>query len=236
MKNCIMSLGLFMALFMAPKAWSQAEELPKVYNNLDLAIGAGSASESTLYFSALSFQREHALLKNRRLLLGYGLRFSAFGASDQLLYTTAPYKLTKDDLIDSMLVDQPFSAALAASLHVGYLITPKLKAGFNIDALGFGFGKETTGIFTSSDNNGQYAMSQTGRPTTPSVLLIGDNDIGQLVSEFYVAYDINEKMGIRGGLNMTFVEFQSDEKLTEDNDRFRHKAILGFLAFYYRPF
>ena len=236
MRNSMMILGLLMALLMGPKSWGQAEELPKVYNNLDLALGLGSASESRLYFAALSFQREHALLKNRRLLLGYGLRFSAFGASDQLLYTIAPYKLTKDDLIDSMLVDQPFSAALAASFHLGYLITPKLKAGFNIDVLGFGLGKETTGQFTSSDNYGQYSVNQTGRPTTASVLLIGENDIGQLVSEFYVAYEINKKMGLRAGLNMTFVEFQSDEKLTHDNDRFRHKAILGFLAFYYRPF
>lgn len=192
------------------------------------AIGAG------VYSGALGIYRTHGLLENKRLRVGYGLRISSFVGSN-LDYITAPAKLTLADppLIDTFQIGNPATAGLSAGIHLGYFITPKFMIGFNIDAIGIGFGASTNGTFISSDNNGTYPQSVQAAPTSMNVLLVGDNDIGQLKSEFVLAYNIDEKWRIRVGGDFTFSEYTTASELTNQNDRFRYKAMMGFVGVSY---
>ena len=75
------------------------------------------------------------------------------------------------------------------------------------------------------------------KPTTLSALLIGDRDWGQLGSEFFAAFAIiPNKLWVRAGMNFTFSEYTTNVMLTNENDRFRYKSLMGFLAVTYSPF
>ncbi|MBA2582252.1 MAG: hypothetical protein H0V01_02560 [Bacteroidetes bacterium] len=211
---------------------AQENEIPKTTQAFGLAIGAGDG----IYSGALSWNRTHGLFNGKKIRLGYGLRFSGFSGSN-LTYTTAPAKLASDEsTIDTLIVNSPLAMGLSASIHIEYLFTPKLKAGFNIDAIGLGFGSESSTTFISSENTGNFPVNPSARPTPFNLLLVGDNDIGYLKSEFFIAYAISEKLWLRGGMDMTFSEYTTSVKLTNNNDRFRYKAIMFFLGISFNPF
>jgi hypothetical protein len=213
-------------------------EIPKMAPLIDATYGMGINSGKPIFLGSLSFYNTHGLLKSKKLRLGYGLRFSGFGSSDGINYITAPFNLTKDpDKIDTLLVSNPLTMGLNVSLHIEYIIIPRLKIGFNIDAIGVGFGpQQKNNSFISSNNNGQHDMTPFAKPTILNALLIGDRDWGHLGSEFFAAYAINKKLWVRAGMNMTFSEFTTNTKLTFDNDRFRYKAMLIFVGISYNPF
>jgi hypothetical protein len=217
------------------QAKAQADPLPNVMQHFDASFGMFVVNKKPIVVSALSFVRTHGVLKSRKLRLGYGLRFSNF-ASSGLTYITAPYKLTKDALYDTLVVAKSMSFALNANLHAEYIIIPKLKVGFNIDVVGVGFGGKTNATFISSDNNGSFPTAVEAKPTTLNALLIGDNDWGQLLSEFYIGFSPAERFWIRGGFGFTFNEYSTTEKLVNDNARFRYKAPVPFLSLSYNPF
>lgn len=222
--------GLF--LLFSVSLFAQDESPSAVVSKSETAVDGAFAIGAGVYSGALGVYRTHGLLANKRLRVGYGLRLSGFMGSD-LDYITAPASLTTEDKIDTFNIGEPITAGLSAGIHLGYYITPKLLVGFNIDAIGIGFGATNIGTFISSDNDGTYPQSMRARPTAMNVLLVGDNDIGHLKSEFVIAYNINEKFRIRAGGDFTFSEYTTTSKLTNDNDRFRYKAMMGFVGVSY---
>jgi hypothetical protein len=204
---------------------TQAQEIPKTNQKVDLAIGFGQ----NVYSGAVQYTRTHGIGQSNKFRVGYGVRFSAFGGSD-LMYITAPANLTANDAtIDSLSVASASTLALNAVIHLQYQFNQKFLIGFNIDAIGVGFGPETDGTFISSEG-GNLPVQQTATPTSLNVLLIGDNDIGQLKSELFAAYAITEKIWLRAGLDFTFSEYTTNQILTNENDRFRFKAMLFFVG------
>lgn len=211
---------------------AQESEIPKTIQSFSLNIGAGNR----IFSGAVSWNRTHGLFSSNKLRIGYGLRFSAFTGSD-LTYITAPARLTADEsTIDSLFIKSPFSMSLNASIHIEYFFNSRLKAGFNIDALGLGFGPQKEVSFISSDNSGTFPEFLKARPTPFNLLLVGDNDIGQLKSEFFIAYAVTEKLWLRGGMDMTFAEYTTNALLAHNNDRFRYKAIMIFAGVSFNPF
>lgn len=212
--------------------YSQNDEAPKTVSHFDAMIGAGE----NVFTGGLSWNRTHGILESKKLRLGYGLRFSGISGSN-LYYSTAPANLTSEpENIDSVLVGNPLNLALNAAIYLEYLISPKIKLGFNIDAIGVGFGQNQNTTYVSHKNSGKYPTNVDANPNVFNALLVGDNDLGYLKSEFYVGYALNEKMWIRGGMDMTFAEYTTTQKLSNDNDRFRAKPVMFFLGFSFNPF
>lgn len=204
---------------------AHGQEIPKINQNVDVAAGIGASQFS----SAIQYVRTHGIGQSNKFRLGYGVRFSVFGGSD-LMYVTAPANLTGNSAtIDSLSIASPLTFGLSAVIHIQYQFSPKFMAGFNIDAVGVGLGAETDGTFISSEA-GNLPVQQQATPTSLNLLLIGDNDIGQLKSEFYVAYALTEKVWLRAGADMTFSEYTTKQVLTNDNDRFRFKAMIFFVG------
>jgi hypothetical protein len=213
---------------------SKADEnpIPKISQTFDLALGTGSG----MMTGSLSWNRTHGVFASNKLRLGYGLRFSGMSGSNQY-FSTAPASLTSSpEKIDSISIPSPLNLALNASIHIEYMFHSKFKAGFNIDAVGIGFGSKSAVDFVSRNNNGAYPNTLDANPNTLNLLLIGDNDLGYLKSEFYVGYALKNNLWIRAGMDMTFAEYTTVQTLTNNNDRFRIKPVMAFVGVAYNPF
>lgn len=234
MKN-LLKFYLLTSVFFITATYTHAQDtmLPKKESNIDLALGLGNSSSLSY---ALSWNTTYGMFSSKKFRLGYGIRFSGFNASD-LNYTSAPASLAGDNAtIDTLLVKSAHTMGINALINLQYQFSSKFKLGFNIDALGLGFGSTTNGQFISSANTGQYPETVSASPTSLNLLLVGNNDIGQLKSELYLAYALSSKTWIRGGVDLTFSEYTTSRELTNSNDRFRAKPMLLFLAISYNPF
>jgi hypothetical protein len=220
---------LTILVFTLQKLSAQSNEIPKVSKSYEATIGFGDGITGSI-----SWNRIHGLFQSNKIRAGYGLRLSAFGGSN-LDYITAPANLTSNnETIDTLIVDSPLTMGLSAVIHIEYMLSPKLKLGFNIDALGVGFGRQSDAQFVSTESS-EFPGALSAKPTSYNVLLVGDNDIGHLKSEFFFAYRINDPLWLKAGLDMTFSEYTTDRLLTHQNDRFRYKAMLFFIGVAFSP-
>jgi hypothetical protein len=216
-------------------AFSQISVAPK-NNKPSQYFGFTVSGGKDILGTSLTWNRAHSVTKSKKLKLGYGLRYS-LASGKELNFTTAPAKKAADNkTVDTLFMFETFSMSFNVLLSIEYQLSKKLSAGFNIDALGFGFGPSCKNEFISSANNGNYPTKTNARPTSANVLLVGNNDIGQLKSEFYLKYQINQKFGVRLGYDFTFTEYTTSEKLVDNNDRFRYKASMLFLGVTFNPF
>ena len=229
---------------------AQAQEFGKVAyganHNFGVSIGVGASQIS----ETIDWSHMHGLgnKKNQRFKVGYGLRFTAYSGANQK-YTTAPAILTSkqegpqvlfsethEENIDTISFANVQANALNVVIHLQYAITPKLELGFNIDAVGFSFGGQRTGTFTSSEVYQNPNVNQKAKPTSFNALLVSDNDIGTLNSEIFVRYWLNKKWAIKAGGMFLFTEYTRENKLTFDNDRFRNKSLLFMVGTSFKPF
>ncbi len=212
------------------------------YRTADVAVAFGSG-----FAPALSYNQYYG----KKFKYGFGLRFTSFTAG-QTNVITAPAKLTagKESLaaffepkkitsqLDTLSLTKVQSNSLNLSINLQYSITPKIDVGFNIDAIGLSFGGQQSGTFIAKQTDAQGKLNnnkiQTGSPTSFNLLLISDSDIGNLNSELYGRYWLNDKFGIRAGLGFQFVEYTTTQKLAFDNDRFRGKFLQPMIAVSYK--
>ncbi|MGF1639231.1 MAG: hypothetical protein ACFCUU_19295 [Cyclobacteriaceae bacterium] len=230
MKKILSTLfALVILALVGQKLIAQSIEIPKTSHSYEAAIGFGDGVNGSI-----AWTRTHGLFQSKKIRLGYGLRLSAFGGSN-LEYITAPANLTSnDETIDTLVVNSPLTMGLNAVIHIEYMLSSKLKLGFNIDAFGVGFGRESDAQFVSTESS-QFPGTISAKPTSYNLLLVGDNDIGHLKSEFFVAYRVTDPLWLKAGLDLTFSEYTTDRLLTHENDRFRYKAMLFFVGVSFSP-
>jgi hypothetical protein len=211
------------------------------YRTADVAVAVGTGFSPAVSYSQLY---------GKKFKYGWGLRFTSYfgGQTDA---RTAPAKLTSgkhsivamfsEDIngqIDTLRLNKVQTNMLNLSIHLQYSITPKLEAGFNIDAVGLSFGGKQTATLIAKQSDAQGRTNHNkvheGSPTNLNLLLISDSDVGSLNSELYGRYWINDKIGIRAGLSFQFAEYTTTKKLAFDNDRFRAKILQPMLAVSYK--
>lgn len=214
----------------------------KKQNNFDFALAFGSA-----FSPSVSYQKLYGIGNSDRFKIGWGIRFNAF-MSGQQDFITAPAKLTsgKESIfalfseniagnLDTLQLNNSAIASLNSVFMLQYSFK-KLDVGFNIDALGFTFGSKQSGKFMASESNALNNSIQIAKPTSFNLLLISDSDRGSLNSELYLRYWLNKRFAVRTGASFQFVEYKTDKLLTFENDRFRHKTLLPFVAITFSPF
>ena len=173
--------------------------------------------------------------KKRNIEIGAGIRFTSYFAESKY-FITAPARVTSGKTgpavffienikanIDSLLVPSSQVNALNLSVNFGYHISQKFYAGFNIDAAGFSFGAKQNVNYI----NGTTAVNSTAKPTAFNLLLVSDNDIGTLNSEFFVTYKVNQNWSVKAGYQFLFSEYRTvtnAQQIPEPNDRFRNKV------------
>lgn len=164
----------------------------------------------------------HGVGKQKRILLGYGLRVGGY-AGQNITYITAPAALTLDEKIDTFSMSSPALLLLNTYVALGYRLNEKWSFLFDIDVVGISMGGTRNGQFSSVPFpafNGTYDAS----PTSPNILLVGDNDRGSLNSTFAARYRLNENVQLKFGFTYLFTEYTTVQALSYANDRFRRKS------------
>jgi hypothetical protein len=195
------------------------------------AIGESSGTISVLG------ERDWQVGEKKNFIIGGGVRLTSFMGSDRN-FITAPAKLTSgstgplvifkeniEENIDTLRLGSVNANSLNLFINLRYQLSKKLSVGFNIDAIGFSFGKKKRGTFINNENQTDTEASV----TSFNVLLISDNDRGSLNSEFYVRYNLKEDWSLKGGAQFVFIEYTTDtdvQQFPEPNDRFRLKSLL----------
>lgn len=213
----------------------------RTQTSLDIAAAFGNGFSPA--FSATKFW---GVGKKNKFKIGTGVRFTYYRKSN-VETITAPAELTSGQKgpqvlfvenilsnLDTLRFSNVSVGYINIPIYLQYSFTDKLELGFNIDALGFSFGKKQTGKFKSSASASLNNTSQLASPTAFNLLLISDNDLGSLNSELYARYWATEKLGIRAGLSFQFVEYTTDNLLTFGNDRFRAKVLQPMIGLSYK--
>jgi hypothetical protein len=212
----------------------QAQKTKRVDKSASLTVAFGSKDFS----DAIAYQHLLLLGKNKKLGVGLGVRLTNYFAGSKY-YRTAPAKLTSgktgpgvffaDDInanIDTILFKKSQANALNLSLNFTYTIYKKLVLGFNIDAIGFTFGAKQNGTYFANNGTG---TATSAKLTSFNALLISDNDLGSLNSEFFAEYKLKNKWGVKAGFQFLFAEYTTPTKIQttptgDKNDRFRNKS------------
>lgn len=189
--------------------------------------------------AAASYVHNWKIGKRKRWEAGLGLRWTSyFGTKTEFI--TAPARLARTnttpfliffagqrkDYQDTLTVQRPLTHSINVSINFGYNFTKKWNAGFNIDLIGYTFGRESSAILTSDASTKIEPMA---KPAGFNLLLTGDHDRGSLNSEFFLKYRINPRWAVRAIYQFVFVEYVTEniKQVAPDgteNDRFRNKA------------
>jgi hypothetical protein len=223
---------LFVLALLALPLAMMAQKKPATSQTIDLGFSIGNE-----FAVSASYFHNWKLWKKKKFEVGVGGRFSAFFGKD-LYYTTAPARLTSgrtgplvfftEDIeanIDTLLLQKPNTNSVNLAVELGYNISSKLFVAFNIDVIGFTFGKKFNDGLYIRNNNGTTGIS--GKVAPFNILLISDNDRGSLSSELYLRYKFNKRWGIHGGVSFDFSEYKTDSEVQQSpspNDRFRYKS------------
>ncbi|MDX5321394.1 MAG: hypothetical protein LPK45_09715 [Bacteroidota bacterium] len=205
------------------------------------------ASNGNQQALSLNWNHVHGIGKKKNFRMGYGLRYTQnWGGSST--FTTAPAELTSgqtglgvifSDYVIENLDTLGFSTYSVGSLNAGiflnYRIGEKWEIEFNIDAVGFSFGREQNATYTTSKAS-NFSQEQAAAPTSLNLLLTSDNDIGSLNSELLIRYRIHPQWSLQAGPSFLFTEYTTKNKLYLDNARFRNKALMGMFGVSYHPF
>jgi hypothetical protein len=236
MKWLITTILLATGIQFLPGSYIQAQELPSAVKLIDVD-GAIGNTEGTL---AVSFNFDKNLGKKQRIVVGVGARFTSYLGKNQY-YITAPAELTSGDTgpgvifkenidanIDTFLIKTAQVNSFNLLVTLGYNVSTKLLLRFNIDVIGFSFGKSANGNYI----NGSQGAMESSDPAPFNLLLVSDNDKGSLNSEFFARYLLNDKWGVKGGVQFHFTEYTTDTEVQQQpapNDRFRNKSLM-FMA------
>lgn len=210
-------------------------------NLVDATIGLGGSRGT----ASLSWLHNWRLGTRQKIGIGLGGRFTSFLGLD-LNYITAPAKLTsgstgplvifKENIaanIDTLLLNQSQVNALNLMINIDCRISAKIIVGFNIDAIGFSFGRVQRGNYIS----GLTGKNTNSKPTFLNVLLISDNDLGSLNSELYARYFVTDRFAMKLCAQFLFTEYTTDSKVQqqpEANDRFRNKSLMAAIGASYK--
>jgi hypothetical protein len=236
MKRLIAAIVLAVGVQLIVESKISAQSIPSIFQGIEVD-GAIGNTEGT---AAVSYNFDKNFGKKHRLVAGFGARFTSYLGKNQY-YITAPAELTSGDTgphvifkenieanIDTFLIKSAQVNSLNLMITLGYNFSERLQVRFNIDVIGFSFGKDANGNYI----NGSEGSMENSSPSDFNLLLVSDNDKGSLNSQFFGRYMLNDKWGIKGGIQFHFTEYTTDtevQQYPEPNDRFRNKSLM-FMA------
>lgn len=238
-------IGIFFLTAGFLKGYGQTKLTSPKLQLADLAVTVGESQGS----AAASYVHNWVIGKNKKWELGYGVRLTSyFGTKKDFITaparlarsTTFPFAIVFADQLeknfDTLSVQRPFTNSLNFTANFGYKLNNRLTAGFNIDLVGFTFGRTSAAVLTS---NGVTQTEAAAKPSHFNLLLTGDNDLGSLNSEFFLRYQLNQRWYLRAVYQFLFVEYKtgSVKQTAPDGtlvDRFRNKANNFGLGVSYR--
>ncbi len=202
------------------------------------------------YALNINWHHLHPISKNKKLKLGYGLRFTTFFGNEKHAYSSAPAKIVKNttgpavlfkkvipENLDYISVYDPAIAFLNTYIILQYTFFEKIDLGFNIDVVGFGFGLKNRGYY-SIVKESMLGLPTSGTQSNFNMLLIDVNDIGSLNSELYIRYWFSQRWAAKLGVSHLFTEITTQgniQRFPAENDRFRLISNLVLVGLTFKP-
>lgn len=229
-KNVMLICGIVFSMI----ASAQTANRTNRFADVAVTFGASQASVSG------SYVHNWKLWKQRKWEAGIGARWTSYFGTKVDFITAAPANYTRsftapflivfagqrEANFDTLTVQRPFTNSLNISANFGYNFNKRWYAGFNIDVIGFTFGRTGSGILKSE---GETTNDPAAKPPAFNLLLTGDHDYGTLNSEFFLKYALNDRWKIRAVYQFLFVEYKTQNVKQQIpggplNERFRNKA------------
>lgn len=223
-----------------------------VSERLNSGVDIGIAYSTNNYHPSIAYYQLINIGEKKMFSLGWTTRLSAFYGSN-LDYYTAPARLTRGKTgfnalgtpllvknIDTVRYDKvsmtSLNIGIRAQINLG-----RIELGASADVVGLTIGKSRTGAYKSSD--GQFMLNDTARyfqgvnasqqakPSRFNARLLGDNNIGTLMTEVYARVHITKRVAIKAGYQWLITETTVDNRdIIADNDRFRNRVGMPYVA------
>ena len=241
-KKLILLLVITSAFIREGKAQGLSSERLRRYFDLTAAVGQSQGTVSATY------GHNWKLWKRQKWEIGLSARWSTYFGSKKD-FITAPARLARTNTTpfliffagqktenhDTLTVQRPLTTSLNFAVNAGYNLTAQWYLGFNIDVIGFTFGRKSSAILTS---NGVTRTEPKAKPAFFNLLLTGDHDLGSLNSEFFLRYKLKSSWSIKAVYQFVFIEYvtQSIKQTAPDGtmvNRFRNKVNVFGLGVVY---
>lgn len=203
------------------------------FDRVGFTVG-GASDEQQIAIDGSKFWR----LGDSKFYLGTGVRLTSQWSNGQT-FKTAPAELTrgenglgsifnqeKKSNIDELTLGHSHITSLNILFQILYQFDDLWSVGFNIDVIGYSYGERRKGRYNPYSEDGQWPDKVSARPSEFNLLLGGDNDRGSLNSELYVLRKVSENWAAKLGVVHAFTEYETKQRLRNDNDRFRKKNYL----------
>ena len=190
--------------------------------------------------AAMAYVYNWKIGKKEKIEIGVGARLTTYFGTKKDFLTAGPAKKTRtsttpfliffagqqEENFDTLTVQRPLTNSLNFTVNLGYNFSRRWYGGFNIDLVGFSFGRKGSAILTS---NGATSIEPNAKPVAFNVLLTGDHDRGSLNSEFFVKYNLQGRWSLKAVYQFIFVEYETEAQKQNfsdgsTNNRFRNKA------------
>lgn len=189
--------------------------------------------------------------KKQKFKFGIGARYTASIGDQSLEYITARAQLTSGQTgpgvffsdqipenIDTMSLNNTRIHLINVLLALRYDMDRRFGLEFNIDLAGLSFGARKTATLTYDDGKTHTSGAY---PTTGNLLLVSDNDLGSLNSEFMISYLHKNRMRFKIGPVFMFNEYELVSPVNYVNDagtfvdakRYRNKSLQLGVGFNY---
>jgi hypothetical protein len=187
----------------------------------------GSKGNDLQYSVAVAYNYIWLLGKQQKFEIGTGARMTYYSGGTARYFLSAPASIVSQgsEFIDTVQVNSPSLYCVNLLFNLGYRLTNRFSVGMNIDIIGVSFGNEKLGTFIG----GATTSSVPVKPTPFNLLLGNNNDHGNLNSNFFVRYKVNENLAVKAGVQHLFTEYSTSTKVQQvpsPNDRFRYKSTM----------
>ena len=193
-----------------------------------LALGVGEElGEGSLGYAAL-----YGFGESQRFRIGGGVRLNlALGITDSVPYHSAKYQDMSDEYRDTLLVEKPFLGSANLGFYVSYDISDRLEIGASTDLVGFGFGGDRNALLINALTRDTLSVEAEVRSLVSAYKIRGT-----LNNEIFVGYKFNPRWRLRLGMQYLLTEYLTKEKFFNNNNVFKNRGVLGFIAVTFTPF
>ena len=179
-----------------------------------VSLSYGYAPDPELHIASVDAYRVWPVGLKSRLMAGGGVRYNYQGGNSPVTLDLVEAEDQPEVTVSGLVVHN-----LALFAEASYRISDRLEGGFNIELVGVTFGPEQSLPLQPPD----FPLS--AKPEPVALLLVGENDLGTLNSEFFAAYRVSERLWLRANLSYVVNNY-----LTTTGEEVRLQRFFSYLT------
>lgn len=177
-----------------------------------VSLSYGYAPDPELHIASVDAYRVWPVGLKGRLMAGGGVRYNYQGGNSPVTLDLVEAEGQPEVTVSGLVVHN-----LALFAEASYRISDRLEGGFNIELVGVTLGPEQTVALEGAP--------RTVEPEPVALLLVGENDLGTLNSEFFAAYRVSERLWLRANLSYVVNNY-----LTTTGEEVRLQRFFSYLT------